>query len=346
LCPAEIVGITGANGKSTTTSLCAHLLSAGIGQEGFGYDNVWLGGNIGNMPLLGILNSISENDLVVLEISSFQLEHLAEIGKAPTVSLMTNLTANHLDRHGTFEAYCAAKENIFKLQQLDEGHPAVSIFNGEDEVSLRWYEKYKEDNRRVCLKYSASDVNDELAEGFKLAGRANLSNLAAAMTVAKHFSVEENRLKEAIASFKSLPHRLEFVAEIKGVKWYNDSIATTAESTIVALDAFSESKILIAGGYNKNLSFNKLGEKIAEKAKAVILIGQTAEMIEKAIKIIPHANVPIKIVSSLDDAVAYADKLSEKGDVVLLSPACASYDMFENFAQRGEIFCSLVRSLA
>ena len=141
LCPAKIVGITGANGKSTTTAICAHLLGAGIGQNGFGYDNIWLGGNIGNMPLLGILNGIGENDLVVLEISSFQLEQLAEIGKGPMVSLMTNLTANHLDRHGTFEAYCAAKENIFKLQKLGEGRPCVSIFNGEDEVSLRWYEK-------------------------------------------------------------------------------------------------------------------------------------------------------------------------------------------------------------
>ncbi|MHC4906078.1 MAG: Mur ligase family protein, partial [Planctomycetota bacterium] len=140
MCPARIVGITGANGKSTTTSLTAHLLKSACAQQGIGYKNVWLGGNIGYLPLLGIVDQIRDDDLVVLEISNFQLEQLAQIQAAPDIALITNLTANHLDRHGTFEGYCCVKEGIFKYQKTGGTPPVISIFNAEDTIARAWYQ--------------------------------------------------------------------------------------------------------------------------------------------------------------------------------------------------------------
>jgi UDP-N-acetylmuramoylalanine--D-glutamate ligase len=345
LCPAPIVAITGANGKSTTTALTAHLLRAGLGQKGFGFTNVWLGGNIGNEPLLTILDQIKATDVVVLELSSFQLEHLAQIQKAPQVSLITNLTPNHLDRHGTFEAYCKAKESMFSLQTLDEKNPAVSVYNGDDKITTQWHQKYKSQQGRVCYLTSADDITEKFRKVFPLPGRANLENLAGAMAIAKHFNVSDERLLAALPKFKSLPHRLEFVAAINDVRYFNDSIATTPQSVMVAMDAFSEPKIIIAGGYDKHIPFDELGREMAQKAKAVVLIGQTADIIAAAIRAVPKTATIIEMADSMADAVAAAARLAEPGDVVLMSPACASYDMFENFQQRGQIFRDLVGAM-
>jgi len=339
LCPAQIVGITGANGKSTTTALTAHLLRA------TSIENVWLSGNIGNQPLLTILDKIKANDLAVLELSSFQLESLAQIAKAPKVALLTNLTPNHLDRHGTFENYCAAKENIFKYQELKDNCPAVSIFNAEDKIAAEWFEKYSNNAGRICIRFSTDDVSKEIHDSFTLPGRANLSNLAAAIAIARHFGIDDEHIKKSLPEFKPLPHRLEFITEINGVSWYNDSIATTPQSAIAALEAFEEAKIIIAGGYDKNLPFDELGRKIAAGAKAAVLLGQTAAKIASAIKLFPQAGTKIQIVNSLSEAVESAARLAAPGDVVLLSPACASYDMFENFQHRGREFSKLVRAL-
>jgi len=349
LCPARVIGITGANGKSTTTALTALLLKNTSNKK------VWLSGNIGNQPLLTILDQISSDDLVVLELSSFQLEQLAEIQKAPDVALLTNLTPNHLDRYGTFENYCAAKENIFKFQKLHNDHPAVSIFNAEYEIAVEWFEKYKKDSNRTCIKFSADNVSDELHSCFGLPGRANLSNLAAATAIAKYFGADDDQIKFCLPEFKALPHRLELVEDINGVQWYNDSKATTPEGAITALDAFDQPIIIIAGGYDKNIPFDKLGEKITQKAKAAILIGKTAPKIDKAIQNaqmslreaqrrsnLQSINTKIELIDSLAEAVQLANQLAETGDVVLLSPACASYDMFENYEQRGQEFCELV----
>jgi len=282
----------------------------------------------------------------VLELSSFQIEQLAQIKKAPQIALLTNLTPNHLDRHGSFANYCQAKENIFKFQKLDKNYPAVSIFNAEDKVGAEWLGKYKSDVGRRCIGYSVDDVNEEIRQQFRLPGRANTSNLAAAIAIARCFTVDYELIKACLPKFKSLPHRLEFVAESNGVKWYNDSIATTPQSVIVALDAFEQPKIIIAGGYDKNLSFDELGGKIAEKAKAAILIGQTAPKIAHSIKLCcPKCLTTIEMVNTLDEAVDLARRLAVSGDVVLLSPACASYDMFDNFQHRGQIFRELVNKL-
>jgi len=392
LCPTKIIGITGANGKSTTTALTAHLLKAArhppsrltehvIASEAkqsqttqyatrnTQYENVWLSGNIGNQPLLTTLAQINPDDLVVLELSSFQLEQLAEIQKAPDVSLLTNLTPNHLDRYGTFENYCAAKENIFKFQKPSDNRPAVSIFNAEDTIAAELFEKYKNDPGRICIKFSVGDVGDELCECFALPGRANLSNLAAATAIAKYFGADDDRIKDCLLAFKALPHRLELVETINGVSWYNDSKATTPEGAITALDAFDKPTIIIAGGYDKDIPFDDLGKKIAKKAKAAILMGQTAPKIVEVIKnsqmslrgvaateqsevdgpstsLHSVAATQTEIVSSLAEAVKLANKLAKPGDIVFLSPACASYGMFENFQHRGLEFIRLVQAIS
>ena len=423
-CPAKIIGITGANGKSTTTALTAHLLRSAFGVQrsatqnselstqnnlegwhpqaklgdGFvspttqyaqlstQYETVWLTGNIGNQPFLTALDKIQPEDLVVIELSSFQIEQLAMIKKAPDVALLTNLTPNHLDRYGTFENYCAAKKHIFEFQKLDKKNPAVSIFNAEDEIAAQWYEKYKSDKGRLCIKFSVDDVSEEIHDCYNLPGRANLSNLAAALAIVKYFGVSDNSIKNSLPSFKALSHRLELVEEINGVRWYNDSKATTPEGAITALEAFDKPIILIAGGYDKHLPFDKFAEKIIQKAKAVILIGQTAPIIAETIQnaqmslrakrsnlhtrwtkddgretksryvIASEAkqsqttqyairNTQMAIVDSLSDAVTLASNLAKPGDIVLLSPACASYDMFENYEQRGHDFSKLVKLL-
>ena len=357
LCPAPIIGITGANGKSTTAALAAHLLRSKMDErQGARDEKVWLSGNIGNRPLLTAIDQISADDLVVLELSSFQLEQLAQIQRAPQVALLTNLTPNHLDRHGTFANYCAAKETIFKFQKLDDDSPAISIFNAEDAIAIEWFERYTNDVGRICVTFSADDVSDDIRSVFPLPGQANLSNLAAAMAIVRHFGVGEEQIQSCLPEFKALPHRLEFVEQFDGVRWYNDSIATTPQSAIAALEAFEQPVIIIAGGYDKNLPFDELGRKIAEKAKVALLIGQTASKIADAIR---NANMSMRakqsnlserypktqIVNSLEKAVELAHHLAVPGDIILLSPACASYDMFDNFEDRGKEFINLVQTL-
>jgi len=344
LCPVRIIGITGANGKSTTTALTAHLLR-NTSNEGQNTNNkrVWLSGNIGNQPLLTILDQIGSEDLVVLELSSFQIEQLAEIHKAPEIALLTNLTPNHLDRYGTFDKYCSAKENIFKYQKPDDAHPAVSIFNAEDKIAAEWFEKYVNNPGRICLKFSTKDVSEKIRSVFPLPGRANLSNLAAALSIAKYFEIDDESIINSLPEFKALPHRLELAEEINGVRWYNDSKATTPDGAITALEAFEEPIIIIAGGYDKNLPFDEFGRMISEKARAAILIGQTAPLIADAIS--NAENKRETRDERRETKIELANSLAESGDVVLLSPACASYDMFENYEHRGNEFTKLVNSL-
>ncbi|MHC4926224.1 MAG: UDP-N-acetylmuramoyl-L-alanine--D-glutamate ligase [Planctomycetota bacterium] len=339
LCPAPIIGITGANGKSTTTSLTYHLLGASLGKK------VWLGGNIGHQPLLDIVDQIGKDDVVVLEISNFQLEQLAQIQAAPQIALITNLTANHLDRHGTFEAYCRAKEGIFKYQFCDSENPSVSIFNAEDTITRAWYQKYLSESGRHCLAFSADDVPAEYAEVFHLPGRANLSNLAAALAIVSCFEVDHTKVAEAVGTFEGLDQRCQFVAETNGIRWYDDSKATTPVSTMAALNGIDEPKVLIAGGYDKQISFAELGQCIANRAKGCVLIGQTAEKIAQTIEQSGGGNVQINYADSMEQAVLKANDLAVAGDVVLMSPACASYDMFPNYIQRSAAFVAAVKAL-
>ncbi len=370
LCPAQIIGITGANGKSTTAALTAHLLRSASDQRRLSavasakaeatsdehviasaakqsqttqyairntqYETVWLSGNIGNQPLLTAIEKIAPVHLVVLELSSFQLEQLAQIQKAPKVALLTNLTPNHLDRHGTFANYCTAKENIFKFQKLNDNYLAVSIFNAEDKIAAEWFEKYSKDTGRICIRFSTDDVSKEIRDSFTLPGRANLSNLVAAIAIAKYFGIDDDNIKNSLPEFKPLPHRLELIKQINGVSWYNDSVATTPQSAIAALEAFDQPKIIIAGGYDKDLPFDELGQKIAKNAKAAILIGQTAPKIASAIHnakmslrgVKRRSNLnkrdtrgetrdtKIELVNSLAEAVQLAARLAVNDDVV------------------------------
>lgn len=345
LCPARIIGITGANGKSTTTSLAAHLLKSGCGQKDVGYNNVFLGGNIGHQPLLDIVDQIRDDNVVVLEISNFQLEQLAHIQAAPEIALITNLTANHLDRHGTFEAYCRVKEGIFQYQRPAADTLAVSIFNAEDSITRAWYKKYVNDAHRKCLAFSADDVPDEYARTFPLPGRANRSNLAAALAIVSCFQIEPSRIAEAIKTFQGLPNRCQFITETKGVRWYDDSKATTPVSTMAALNGIDEPKILIAGGYDKQISFAELGTCIVKRAKAVVLIGQTAPKIAEAIESSDTSDCMIRHADSMEQAVQISYELAVAGDVVLMSPACASYDMFKNYTQRSQAYIDAVKML-
>lgn len=338
LCPARIVGITGANGKSTTAALTAHLLRAGSRK-------VWLGGNIGHHPLLTIMDDIVEDDVIVLEISNFQLQQLAHLQAAPHIALITNLTANHLDRHGTFEEYCRIKEGIFKYQKSNTDNPAVSIFNADDPITRAWYQKYLHEKGRRCLTFSADDVSSEYIKAFQLPGRANRSNLAAALAVVSCFDITSSAVADAVAVFTGLPNRCQLIAEINGVRWYDDSKATTPVSTMAAVNGIDEPKILIAGGYDKQIKFAELGQCIGRRVKAAVLIGQTASKIAASIELSGHSECIINYAGSMEEAVRIAGELAVKGDVVLMSPACASYDMFKNYIQRSEAFTKAVKGL-
>lgn len=346
LCPAPIIGITGANGKSTTAALTTHLLRSALAQRDFKYRRIWFSGNIGNEPLLGVANQITPDDLVVLELSSFQIEQLAQQAQAPHVALLTNLLPNHLDRYRAFENYCAAKENIFKFQQPDDASPAVSVFNAQDKIGAEWFDRYNSEAGRVCIKFSTDDVSERIRDAFALPGRANLENLAAAVTVAGYFGVKDDAIEGRLPEFRALPHRLELIAELSGVRWYNDSKATTPEAAIAAIEAFDQPVIIIAGGYDKHTPFDELGRKIARKAKAAILIGQTARKIAEVIEAAAQNKAQLEIVDSLEIAVKHAGQFATSGDVVLLSPACASYDMFDNYEHRGREFVELVRKIS
>jgi len=346
LCPGLIIGITGSNGKSTTAALTAHLLRAGVEQAGFKYRRVRLSGNIGNEPLLTVLEQTTDQDLVVLELSSFQIEQLAQEQKGPHIALLTNLMPNHLDRYGSFENYCAAKENIFKFQKPGRRGPAVSAFNADDAIGALWFDKYRKEKARICVKFRPDDVDAKFGARFALPGRANLANLAGAVTIAKHLGVSDETIMNCLGEFKALPHRLEKIAEVNGVRWYNDSKATTPEAAIAALESFDSPRILIAGGYDKRLAFDRLGEVIAHNTKAAILIGQTASRIAQAVAAAENSHTEVKFADSLAEAVKFAAECAVGGDVVLLSPACASFDMFDNYQQRGAEFAKLAGEIA
>jgi UDP-N-acetylmuramoylalanine--D-glutamate ligase len=237
------------------------------------------------------------------------------------------------------ENYAAAKENIFRFQKSGD----CAVLNAYDKQCLEWFEKYKK-NGRKCVLFDREKLDSKLTGGFKLPGRANRENLAAAVEMCRCVGLQDEKLIDAIGTFKSLPHRLELVGTVNGVRYYNDSIATTPESTVVAIEAFTEPKILIAGGSEKGLPFDEMAKAISSKLKAAILIGVTADKIEQAIRktgTVP----PIYREKTFADAVNRAREVSTAGDVVLLSPACASYDMFVNFVQRGNIFAEMVEKM-
>ena len=352
-CPASICAITGSNGKTTTTSLAGAMARKA-------YPDALVGGNLGK-SLLPELATLKRGDWVVLEISSFQLEDLASVERRPDVSVITNLSPNHLDRHITYDAYLEAKRVILEPGPPDGG----AVLNGEDPMVRSWTSSARSTlffGRTGSVVPAAPGVWLDEAEGsvflsmdgsrsrlfdsrdLSLAGRFNVLNAGAAAAAALLMGIERERIVEAIREFRPVEHRLEPVLERDGVVYLNDSIATTPESTVAALEALGPNAVLICGGSEKGCSFGALGRALALRARGVVLLGKTADAIAAAIPRRPGA-VEVRRASTLEDAVAQASVMARPGDRVILSPACPSFDMFLNFAERGRRYKEIVRAL-
>lgn len=344
-CPAKIYGVTGSDGKTTTTTLVYNMLK----EEGY---KTWVGGNIGT-PLFTKIEEISDKDRVVLELSSFQL---MTMGVSPEVAIVTNLSPNHLDIHKDMDEYVESKKNIFKYQEnvdllilnkdneitnsmVGESNGRVFLFSIKEDLEQGGYFK---NNKLYINKEEVCDLSE-----IKLKGMHNVENLLAAFCAVSG-DVDVNNMKKVATSFTGVEHRCEFVREIDGVKYYNDSIASSPSRTLAGLKAFEKPVILIAGGYDKKIPFEPLAEEGYSKIKTLILVGATKYKIKEAFdKIIHEKNLklPIIIEDNLESAVNKAKEISENGDVVTLSPACASFDMFANFEIRGNVFKDIVKKI-
>ncbi|MBS1858158.1 MAG: UDP-N-acetylmuramoyl-L-alanine--D-glutamate ligase [Acidobacteria bacterium] len=335
----RIIGITGSNGKTTTTSLTGHILrEAGV--------PVQVGGNIG-VAVAGMVDSSREDGWSVLELSSFQLETIREF--RVHVAALLNVTQNHLDRHHTFENYAAAKGRIFENQQPGD----LAILNADDPVSAAYAPRVKGDLAWFGSRNAepgATLSGDKLVVGGKLLmtadevlirGRHNLENVLAASLAAMRAGVGREAIAAAVRTFRAVEHRLEFVRRFGGIDFYNDSKATSVDATLKALDAFSGGLWVILGGKDKGLDYRALREPLAAKARAALLIGAAAEKIGAALE----GSVPLVESGTLGAAVAHAVAHGAPGDTVLLAPACASFDQFTSFEHRGEVFKQIVQGL-
>jgi UDP-N-acetylmuramoylalanine--D-glutamate ligase len=346
-CPAPIVGITGSSGKTTTTALSGEIF-ARAGRR------VFVGGNIG-VPLLGRLGDIDPDAWVVLELSSFQLEPLR---RSPHVAAITNITPNHLDRHPSMEAYAAAKYQIVAHQQATDW----AVLNAEDP----WLAEAPGRGRRLGFRLDAPPIDFEGAyvdgewlvvrrdgaatrlaprAALRLRGRHNLANALCASAIACAAGLGPPAVEAALRSFTGVPHRLEVVAEVGGVQYVNDSIATSPERSIAALESFDVPIVLLAGGRDKHLPWERWARVVGQRVRHLVLLGEAADLIADAARVHGAATIPQHRVETLDAAVALAGDLARPGDVVLLSPGCTSYDQFQNFEERGARFRTAVRTL-
>jgi len=343
----RIVAITGSNGKTTTTSLIGKLLQdAGLPAQ--------VGGNIGT-PLISLVERSSEDTWTVVEMSSFQLETISEFH--PTVAVALNVTPNHLDRYESFTDYAAAKHRIFMNQQPGD----IAILNVDDEIVSSWA-------KGLRAHVTSVSVSTELADGLflrgseivcrtregervllssrdmKLRGRHNLENVLAALAAGLACGAAPDSMRETIRNFEAVEHRLEFVAEIEGVKFYNDSKATSVDATLKALEAFAEESgkvVLILGGRGKKAPYAPLGSLVRKRVRKLILVGEDADTIARELGEFAAS----ERASDLQDAVKLSFDAAQAGDIVLLAPACASFDMFESFEHRGRVFKEEVQSL-
>jgi len=325
-CTAPVVGITGSVGKSTTTAMIGDLLASRFITH--------VGGNIGK-SLLEDLDNIYPDHVVVLELSSFQLELSAPAGISPHVALVTNLSPNHLDRHGTMDAYSLAKMNVFRFQ----GPQDVLVLNRTCAATAHWADQAK----GKVIYFDPADEPFELS----VPGRHNQANAQAGWAVVRELGIDRSTAQRILSRFAGLPHRLEFVAQRNEVRYYNDSKCTTPEGAIVAAEAFEPGRlIMIVGGYDKHVSFEALARTLVQRAKAVVTIGATRNAIIQAIRACPHAGLShLETAEDLQSAVSIAKEHSAAGDSIVLSPACASYDMFVNYEHRGGAFVDIVRRL-
>ncbi len=353
-CPALVIGITGSSGKTTTTALTGRMLDGGNGCM------TWVGGNIGR-PLIDLVDEIGPDDRVVMELSSFQLEIMRT---SPEVAAVLNVTPNHLDRHKTMAVYTAAKQRILDFQEpgdlalLGYDDPGarglasavqgqLAYFGAQREVS---YGAYLEDDR-LMLRLNGLARQICRIQEIKLLGQHNVLNVLAASVLANAAGASLEAIRETIANFSGVEHRLQLVRELKGVRYYDDSIATAPERTAAALLSFEAPIVLLAGGRDKDLPWQDMARLAVERARHVIPFGEAAGLVERAITEASQRKGPgarfeaLSRVNSLEEAVEAASRLAQAGDVVLLAPGGTSFDAFKDFAERGERFQALVRAL-
>ena len=347
ICPCPIIAVTGSDGKTTTTTMIAELLRrAG--------KTVHLGGNIGH-PLLAEAGDIHPEDIAVLELSSFQLMTMT---RSPHIAVITNLAPNHLDVHRNFAEYIAAKENIFTHQMTKD----IAVFNADNTITAeeacralgrtRLFSRKQEVKDGVFLRGEAIIARSRGQERqimttnhIKLPGVHNVENYLAAISVVDGM-VPDEIIQDFAGTFQGVEHRIELIRTRKGVRWYNDSIASSPSRTIAGLNSFHQKVILIAGGKDKGISYESLGPVINERVKLLLLCGATAGVIRQSVEQAANYNgLEILDVEDYQEAVSLADSHSREGDVVILSPASTSFDRFANFMDRGKTFKNIVNQL-
>lgn len=347
ICPCKIIAVTGSDGKTTTTT----LISKFIEKQGL---KCHLGGNIGK-PLLPQIDEISKDDIAVLELSSFQLQTMK---KSPATAVITNITPNHLDWHISFEEYITAKKNIFLFQNKEDrlvinfDNDITNSFKNEAKGEVFSFSSakklkngvYLENDKIIAIKDGKENIIMSTND-IKLIGKHNLENYMAAIC-ATYGLVSNESIVAVAKEFSGVAHRLELVRELNGVKYYNSSIDSSPNRTIAALSTFSEKVILICGGKDKGIPYDEIGEPIVKKVKILLTIGKTAGKIEEAVLKSPQGkDIEIIRCSTYEEVVKTAFNKAKQGDVVLLSPASTSFDMFKNFEERGETFKKLVKQL-
>ncbi|MFZ0820390.1 MAG: UDP-N-acetylmuramoyl-L-alanine--D-glutamate ligase [Candidatus Acidiferrales bacterium] len=339
----RLVAVTGSNGKTTTTSLIAHIL------ENANIPTI-VAGNIGT-PLISRVSETSDATVTVVEVSSFQLELIDKF--RPNIALLLNVTPDHLDRHASLEVYGRAKARLFENQVESD----AAIVNADDDGAAQfapsrprvfWFSRTKRVARGIFLRDAVIVLRDDGLEtvllrraDIGLRGEHNVENVLAAAGAAFLAGVGPSAIASGVRSFAGVEHRLEFVAEIKGVNYYNDSKATNVDATLKALDAFPGNLLVILGGKDKGGDFTLLREPLRQRAKVALLIGAAAEKIESQIQ----GAIRIESIGTIERAVSRAAELAQPGDTVLLAPACASFDQFHNFEHRGRVFKQRVRLL-
>ena len=362
----RLIAITGTNGKTTTTALTGHIMRDWYTHAGID-GQVYVVGNIGD-PYTGIALQTKENDTVVLEVSSFQLETIDEFH--PQISAILNITPDHLNRHHTMEAYTECKEAIARNQTKDEHCilnmadarlkefaqnrciPRVSFFSSEgridaaDKPSMNLF--YEDDHIYAAQRSSSEGGMGSVRElmdihAMKLLGKHNVENVMAAIAMCAAAGVPMERIIPSVCTFEAVEHRIEYTATVNGVDYYNDSKGTNPDAAIKGIQAMVKKTVLIGGGYDKQNEYDEWIERFDGKVTYLILIGQTAEKIEKCAH--SHGFMNTVMATDMEDAVNKAHELAKPGEAVLLSPACASWGMFDNYEQRGRIFKELVRSL-
>ncbi len=339
----KLIGITGSNGKTTTTTMVHHILrSSGV--------ETFLAGNVGT-TLISRVEAMTAGTVAVVELSSFQLELIERF--RPDIGVFLNLTPDHLDRHKTLEAYGGAKARLFENQtELD-----AAVLNLDDEPSQKyapkkpqifWFSRKQSVKQGACLRGDDIFIVRGPEEEFvmkcseiPLPGAHNIENVLAAITASRLAGVAAKSIGEAVRSFQGVEHRLEFVAEIRGVRYYNDSKATNVDATLKALDAFPGRILIILGGKDKGSDYTVLQNSLREKVLLALLIGAAGDKIESQIS----GSVAIERAATMQRAVDIAAHTAKAGDIVLLAPACASFDQFQNYEHRGQVFKDLVRKL-